>query len=113
MELEQQRGKQRLETFIGALPEHLLKDLEPCRVIVHDEDAQPVGEDGGVGQGHGAATAAKPHSRASSGCLLSQGWEWGVGEQEGRGGWGSFKKRLKRTEGGGGRGRPMNIGAVG
>jgi hypothetical protein len=63
VELEQQRGKQRLETFVGALPEHLLEDLEPCRVIVHDEDAQPVGEDGGVGQGHGAVTAAKPHSR--------------------------------------------------
>jgi hypothetical protein len=62
VELEQQRGKQRLETFVGALPEHLFEDLEPCRVIVHNEDAQPVGEDGGVGQGHGAATAAKPHS---------------------------------------------------
>jgi hypothetical protein len=89
-----------LETFVGALPEHLLEDLEPCRVIVHNEDAQPVGEDSGVGQGHDAATAAKPHSRSELRLPALAGV--GVGEQEGRGGWGSFKKRLKRTEGGGG-----------
>jgi hypothetical protein len=35
------------------------------------------------------------HTRAtSSGCLLSQGWVWGVGEQEGRGGWGSFRSNM-------------------
>ena len=48
-------SKAEIPTFVGTLPEHLLEDVEPGRVVVHDEDAQPVGEPGGVGQGHGAA----------------------------------------------------------
>ena len=44
-----ERGKAKIRTFVGTLPEHLLEDLEPGWVVVDDEDAQPVREGGGVG----------------------------------------------------------------
>jgi hypothetical protein len=68
------KRKAGIPTIVRALPEHLLEDLEPCRVVIDDEDAQPVGEGGG-GQGHGAAPACELWLPA-----LSQGREWGAGD---------------------------------
>jgi hypothetical protein len=92
-EAEEAKRKAEIPTFVGALAEHLLEDLEPGGVVVDDEDAQAVGERGGVGQGHGAAAAsasASPSLRASR--SQRRGWakaKWGsvggAGRQGGRG----------------------------
>lgn len=67
-------GKQKIPTFVGTLPEHLLEDLEPGGVVVHDEDAQPVGEGGGV---HARAQAQPPLAEPSQ----EERGEWGVGRE--------------------------------
>jgi len=104
MKLKKAKRKAEIPTFVGTLAEHLLEDLEPSWVVVDDEDAQAVGERGGVGQGHGAASALappRPRARSRGGDRAKAKWGvWGSNKAGEAGG--SFKKRLKRGSGGGG-----------